>query len=1102
MAKRGCSLNLFSDRMRRVLATVLPPTLSVVLVVGIAYRHLILDPGFVIYRDLYPGQLFYPTLWSSTGSFLAIENYKFVTFTGLFLPLQVFGAEIFEKGVYLGAAIIAYLSFYAAAYTLLAWIKNWDEPSAKRHLISSLGATTFLLNPAATNIFFDFSLFVGYAFSPLILLLLFQLLDASSKIGRKILLVTVLWWVSAIKAHFIVFGGLLLIPPFVVWAVVFGKSQRRLLARNALAIVAIVSLYLLLSSYWLLPYLLASQERFIGSYAPMTYESVAYLSYSPWYDAMRLLGTFKAWPYVRYFPPSGWWLPVWMLASWIIPSLAVYGAVSHRHHWITWTLILFAIGGFVLACGTAPPFSNVYQWLVFGPLTPKLFRWLFRVASKWNVFLSLGASGLLTLALAEVFNKAGVKLERSGFTPKFAFGIPLAYLFGFILFAWPSFSGDFNGALDPQPLPTALEQANQWLSEQGTGFKVNWMPVTNGRELSWNRRPSGDVFTSLSSQPSIATNWNRHPVLYYSYVYDSVAEDRIANLGEMLSILNTRYLAYHDDVVTTHIHEDVEPVSVLIESGEQTLTEKILSQDDMRKVWEQGEMSIYEAEHFAEPLFVPEKRYLVTGDLTMLATISAFEGVRLDQSGLYFDSSRDRSLLDGEWDGLILGLDAADSLMMTQLPVERMLSPAQFTNHGVVTQDWSRFDVYQFNWQSVLRERMIYNWSFDYGKLITAHTAGASDPGEPKTIRIPLSVPNSGDYQLWGRYLHHPQAGDFTVRVDGQLPTEINGRDSVSGFRWDVLGKYQLMAGQHTIELSNRDGFMALNTLALIENSEIEALRRQATRLYETTPGLYFLEIEQSFDLGDASLARETAALSGGRGVELDQTKVISTTVSIAAAGEHTLSLRASLPRSSSPLTVTLGTETINLQAVSDNEALSWYSASPIQLTAGDIPLTIEAAGPAVLDALTIFHLAPGTSFDTFFSAQQVPAVVEYEQIDATRYLVYVQAEQPFTLALAETYDPLWRASGPGFQVSSLPMYGVINGFEIPRAGSYQILVEYQAQQQARLGTLLSSIAFIGLWPAIWLIQRRNSTKRSDLEAPSWEADRLSSINESCSDRS
>ena len=1070
--------------IRQALLRYLPPILSGLLAVVISFRRLIFEPGFVIYRDLYPGQLYYPTLWSSSGSFLAIENYKFITFTGLFLPLQVFGADIFEKAVYLGAAIIAYASFYLTAYTLLAYVKKWDAISGKRHLISGLGALTFLLNPAATNIFFDFSLFVGYAFSPLIVLLLIQILDGRTRFSLKILLVAVLWWMSAIKAHFIVFGGLLLIPPFMVWAIVFGAARRERLARNAFAIAAIVGLYLLLSSYWLLPYLQASEERFVGSYAPMTYESLAYLSYSPWYDALRLLGSFKAWPYVRYGPPQGWLMPLWVLASWVIPALVVYGAVRHRRHWITWVLILFSLGGFVLACGTAPPFSDFYQWLVFGPFTPGLFRWLFRVASKWNVFLSLGASGLLTLALAELMDRSARKIDQTRSSPKLANVIPLTYLSAFLLFAWPSFTGDFNGALDPQPFPAAFKRANEWLEQQGGDFKVNWMPVTNGRELSWNRRPSGDLFTAMSSQPSIATNWNRHPVLYYSYIYDSAAEDRIANLGEMLSILNTRYVAYHDDVVTTHIHEDVEPVSVLIESGEEALIDKIQHQVDLRIAWEEGEISIYEAEHFTPALFVPHGRYLVLDDLSMLASISALDDLSLDENGLYFDSSRDQSILNGEWNGLIMGLDAADSLLMSRLPLESMLSPAQFTHHGIVTQDWSRFDVYQFNWQSVLRERNIYNWGFDYGKLMAAHTDNSSGTEEPKRLSIPFSVPATGDYHLWARTLHHPQAGNFTVRVDDRPLREINGDDPVSGFRWDELIQVHLTAGDHEIELGNRNGFIALNTLAVIESAKLEDLRTEATQLYNETPGLYFLEIENDFAPGQASPARQTAALSGGRGVELDRRTAITTTLSIVAGGDYELAVRASLPTSSAPLTVTLGTEVVSLQSVSEAEELAWLRAGPLQLPAGNLPLTIQAAGPTVLDAMAISQEALSESPGAFFAGETAPAVLEYEQIDATRYQIFVRAERPFTLALAETYDPLWLASGPGFQVSSVPLYGVINGFEIPRTGSYQILVEYQAQQQARLGALLSGVVFISLWPSIWFLQRRMSRRKPIEIAP------------------
>jgi hypothetical protein len=331
--------------------------------------------------------------------------------------------------------------------------------------------------------------------------------------------------------------------------------------------------------------------------------------------------------------------------------------------------------------------------------------------------------------------------------------------------------------------------------------------------------------------------------------------------------------------------------------------------------------------------------------------------------------------------------------------------------------------------------------------------------------------------------LRHPQAGDFTVWVNGGILSEGNGNDAVIGFRWEDFGESHLSAGEHRIEIGNRNGFMALNTLAVIETAELEDLRSQASNFFNAVPSLYFLEIETDFALRNATLARETTALSGGRGVELERGHTISTTLSTVAGGEYSLALRASLPPSSAPVTVTLGTQAVGLYSVTEGGELAWMSSGPLQLPAGDIQLTIEAAGPAVLDALAMTHDAPIGSPGDFFEAKTAPAVLEYEQIDATRYRINVQAERPFTLALAETYDPLWLASGPGFQVSSVPLYGVINGFEIPRAGSYQILVEYQAQQGARLGTLLSGLIFISLVPIIWLIQRRRSRSRLLKEA-------------------
>lgn len=1070
------------SRVLRRLAPAATAVLSGLVVIALAFRRLIFEPGLVIYRDLYPGQLHYPNLWHPLGSFMAMENYKFVTFAGPFLPLQQLGTDIFEKAVYLAAPLIAYLAFYTASYRTLGYVRRSQDTGLVRHVASGLGAAVFILNPAAANIYFDFALFVGYAFAPLTLLIYGEVLAGRRRTWPGALLVAVIWWISAIKAHFIVFGGLLLIPPFLCWTIRPKQWSGRQLWRNIQVTAVILGLYLLLGSYWLVPYLQASQERFVGSMAPMTFESVAFLSYTPWYNVVRLMGAFQAWPYVTYGPTGGWLNPLWYLSSWVLPALAVAGVAWHRRSWVTWMLASFSMAGLVLAKGTAPPLGELYQWLVFGPLTPAAFRWLFRVASKWNVFLSLGACGLVTIALAELM--ARVRSWRRAAGPmrsraRMALLALVGSVLAFPLFAWPSFSGDFGGALDPVPLPPEMLAANGWLEAQEGDFKVNWMPVTNGRELSWNPRPSGSVYTSLSSRPSIATNWNRHPVLYYSYAYDSVSNDRLGDLGQLLSVLNTRYVAYHDDVVTTHVHEGVEPVAVLIESGEQDLTEKIDEQRDMRVAWTRGAITIYEAELYEAGVFAPASRFLATGDLTLLASLSSLGSVDLGELGLYFDSSRDRGRLTGDWDGLLLGLDAIDDLAISFLPVERLISPAAYTSHGSVTDAWSRFDIYQFDWQSVLRDHYVYQWAYDYGQAMVAHTAAAGELESDVSFSVPVVIADDGTYHLLARYLEHPLAGSLSVAVDGESAVDVVAANLVAGFRWNDVGSLPLTAGEHRVEFANRDGFMVLNALAVLEETELARLLEQVDQLAASTPSLYVLEVERDFDPGDALPSRETTQLSGGRGLELDSGTPISTTVSLVAGGDYSLWVRASLPVSSAPITATLGNEELVLESGFLGEELIWLTEPTPSLPKGELTVTLQSAGPAVVDVVLLDSGEPSESPGALLTSDSVPPSVTYQRIDPTRYRVLVQTERPFTLALAETYDPLWEAYGADFRVSSIPLYGVINGFTLDRTGTYEVTVEFQAQQGARLGAILSATVGIGLGPLVLYMARRHFPKKN-----------------------
>ncbi len=1036
-------------------------------------RQLIFKQGYIIYRDLFPGQLYYPYLWHPQGSFLAIENYKFVTFTGLFLPLRTLGLDIYEKAIYVSAVGIAYLALYIAVFRLLRHLKGTTLLWHERHIASALAALTYVANPAAVNIFFDFSLFVGYAFAPFILLLFMEMLDRKRHRGRAILGVAVLWWLSAIKAHWIIFGALLLLPPLCMWGI--WHRHRRDRAQwlwNGASVFAIILLYLLLSTYWLIPFLLSSQERFIGSYAPITFESINYLSYTPLYDTVRLLGTFPAWPYVPYTPPTPWLTLPWVLASWAIPVLAVFALIEFRKHWQVWALAVFALAGMFLAKGVAPPLGGIYTALVFGKLTPDAVRWVFRVASKWNVFLSLGYSWLIGLACAILLQRARNFAWRSPWANRQATQTLLVlagYVITFLFFAWPSFTGDFNGTLVPAPLPDSLNAANQWLADQEGDFKVNWMPVTNGRELDWNTRPSGDLYTSLSSQPAIATNWNRHPVLYYSYAYDTLTNRRTANFGQLLSILNTRFVAYHDDLRTTHIHEGVEPVVVLIEENEQALTSQMAKQRDMRIAWEKDSMTIYEVEKTPPPLFIPQHTFLSTGDLTSLTSLCALEGFQATQNAIVFDTSRSSKTFAFNVDGLLLHHDAADHVAFAMLPAERLWSAAQHTWHNAVAETWSRLDVYQFDWQFTLRNQGIYHWGFDYGKGMVAYDSQIRrrtqplDPPPSTILNLPIQVSEPADYYIWVRHLRHPHAAEILLSLDGQSQGVLVGKNAVTGFVWEPVGPIPLAAGRHTINLHSRNGFTAINTLALITEGEMAALRKRSQLLAAQIPNIYILEAESDFDIGEAQASRNLNTLSAGRGVVLNANMSISTTLDLLNSGHYSIAIRTASPVPSTPLTLTLG-HNRNLQLMSqDNNAnLNWRVAEAVSLERGPLPIHIQTGGTTVIDAFILYTHSAVPTPDLLFQETHPPAEIHYEQVDPTRYRVRVHAERPFILALAETYDPLWTASAPGMNISSIPLYGVINGFHIDRVGTYEILVEYQAQQWARIGALFTFITLIG----------------------------------------
>lgn len=120
-------------------------------------------------------------------------------------------------------------------------------------------------------------------------------------------------------------------------------------------------------------------------------------------------------------------------------------------------------------------------------------------------------------------------------------------------------------------------------------------------------------------------------------------------------------------------------------------------------------------------------------------------------------------------------------------------------------------------------------------------------------------------------------------------------------------------------------------------------------------------------------------------------------------------------------------------------------SGTVLNPSGGDAITWVSGTGVYNLDATT----------------DQNDILIEYKKISPTSWKVNVNSTRPFVLSLAETFDSGWVASSGNYQVSSKPLYGVINGFYIDKVGTYTLNIEYRPQKLFEIGLTISIVTII-----------------------------------------
>jgi hypothetical protein len=366
----------------------------------------------------------------------------------------------------------------------------------------------------------QFFLLAGYALLPWVATRVFRMV-AQPKIRRGLILAVSLALIAAFTLHLLLPSILLLAASAAAMLV----SQRRnvgYVLRLGLAIATCAAAFIVLGTYWLIPYLAG---RSVESQIVARVGSGDLAAYSSVPDPMlglfpNLLGLYGFWAEnVQRFPSLKLFVPYWYVALLGLLLLAALGAISvffareaplrGLRWWVVGLLLAGAIGVFLEAGVAEPHIAPLVRWLdaVFPP-----YRGM-RDSGKWASVLAIIYAQLIPVGLIAIregmkgrFHSRALKEWTTTAVAAFALTLPLYYGNG-LLFG-------MHGQIRPSIYPAGWYAADRVMAADPKHERALFLPwhlyfrlsfVRNVNSVVANPAPTFfSVPTVVSADPEIA----------------------------------------------------------------------------------------------------------------------------------------------------------------------------------------------------------------------------------------------------------------------------------------------------------------------------------------------------------------------------------------------------------------------------------------------------------------------------------------------------------------------------------------------------------------------------------------------------------------------
>lgn len=1024
--------------------------------------------------------------WIENGIFSSFEIIPRYPIIGLlhFFSFLNLSPDVVSKAMIISVFLLSSFSFYFSS--ILFFRNKLNTYDTKFKFAAIIGSLFYAYNVWSFHRMPQWYLWLAYAFLPLFFVSVILSLR-SKKIEWKYILTAVATWTIASSAiQMIIIFGLIFLSLSILF-ILISSNKRQNLIHIIKPIILVLSLYLLINSYWIYPYALAVRDKVVAPSRVQTEEVVSMLSRdSNFVNVLRLIEDWWCCPRTVNAVPdqTSILFSLWLPASFAVPILAFSSLLLKKYTKYIIAFCTLAIGGIFFTLGYQAPI-NLWPIFLFDIPIISGFNWLFREPDKWAFMISFAYSFLLAMVSLEILKFIETTKYCNILTCLF-----LILIVGSIaLYSFPIYKDSLGKAYSPVMIPSDLYTLNNYLTNANAIKKFILMPYTGNDKPLWSQgQLINNIFYQLSTvKPSISPS-----TFYYNFIFDSIMSNKTTNISNLIYPFGTSYLVYHNDTSKSNYID---------------FLRKLYSLADVRNVENIGFFKIFKVGgQEAKELSIPMQNMAVIGGLEKLLTLNYVPSFNTITSSIFFldsNTNRDKYHFTKNVDSIILTRNSSLALPLSFINDKYMILPFDISNHHHTSKTWSKagtMDPLHGPFHTYVEQFGVNNWDFDYGKGLVLTWA------KNTILNIPVDIPNEGNYDFFVRFLKSQQGGDIKIYLENNLLKDLTTKDQSSHFDWEQVSTLNVKKGRHILTLENVDGMNAVNLFAVLPQYEKYRLAQDAYTISSRLRNIYTFEAESNFNsnnesstkandisslfhLRDNITEKQEINASGGKVLVLPSRSEVSAPVDILKPSNYVVALRVkTCTLDCSFLRVSMGNNTSNIPLVSNRSQFTWQYLKTY-LNAGKNELKINSKSATELDSVVLYSTDKNNeTLENIFGVpnddlRASPAkIIDYNKIDPTKYVVKVKSQKPHLLTFAQPYDPLWTAhtEDNSYSTNSIPLFSLSNGFYINKTGEYTLVIEYKAQQWFNQGGAITIIALcaVGAY-LIW--RKRSQIKRLNL---------------------